>query len=208
MASDDEGARYEACAEAMKAAAYAYARAHPFAEYRFAWFAFEREMARRAGKELHAGESAAIAAALVDCIEGVGESADARGMLRAMWDASLPLGGGTYMMAKAIVMQQLEAQVERVTAQITLPGHWRCIGCDAGMDGYTPLNLEPSEGPRPGSITVCSACGALQQVNGAGDGYAALPAAVLNGLPKSARMALLGMRNSILARLARERGRS
>ncbi len=197
--------RYEACAQAMRAAAVAYARAHPFATYRFRWWEFERDMAARAGRVLQPGESCAIVAALPDCY-AVADSADARALLEAMEEASG--GQGTYMQAKAIVMMQVEAQIERVTKQITAPGDWRCISCAQLLDGYTPLDLEDKGAPGAGAMTVCSGCGALQRVRASADGYEPLPVRDLNRLPKSVRVQLLHLRNNILHRLEMGRARS
>lgn len=206
--SNQEGefpAGYIKALHAMRDAAYAYARAHPFAEYQFRWWEYERDMARRVGKELQPGESAAIAASLIQCIDGVGVNIDALGMLRAMWDASD--GEGTYMMAKAIVMEQYEAAIERASGQVKTPGDWRCITCAKLLDGYHNPQGEPDV-PGPGSYTVCIYCGALQRVKATGDGYRDVPAHELHHLPKPVRMELMRYRNAVLERLRDEAKRS
>ncbi len=188
---------YMECAETAKRAAYAYARAHPFAQYVVHWHPFEVRMARAAGRDLGPHESAAIAGSVRQCLKmGLECNTAARGMLEAM--AAATDDQATYMMAKAIFMEQLEAQAARATKQIAAPGNWQCIACPQKLDAYTPMDLKDGEGPTPGSLCVCAGCGAIQRVNRAGNGYEDLPVRDLNRLPKSVRTQLLHTRNNIL----------
>jgi hypothetical protein len=200
----ERAAGYARCAEAMQRAAGDWLRAHPFAEPEFRTREFEAEVTRQAGRK--PGERPAIAAALIDVIDRWAANEDAKSLLRAMDAAGDPHGGATYMQAKII----LEEAQKRALGSAPLPtGTWYCTGCERLSDGIT--TAREADGsiatPPPGSIGVCTYCGAFNRIDAAGTGYEPVSLAEVNRMPKSRRMRLLAARNGVLAHLAREKGR-
>jgi hypothetical protein len=180
---------YVRCVEAMQLAARNWLAQHPFAELRFT--DFEAQMAREAGRP---GERVAVVAVLSDTIDRWADNADTRDFLRAIDRATD--GEATFMMAKALVDDAISRRLERASGQLP-EGDWRCTGCSEVLDGFTSIDGKPKT-PGAGSLSVCSTCGALQQVAATGTGYEPLTTAELNKLPKSMRMQLLKLRDGIL----------
>jgi hypothetical protein len=198
---DSRDAAYEAAAERMNAAAAAYMRAHPFAEARFRFAAFEDEVAREAGKP---GQRPAVIAMLVDVIDRVAGNEDARGLLRAMSEA---VDGCTYLMAKVLVERQLAAALRRRQGRLTAAGDWHCPQCRALVDGYTPID-EGAATPAAGAILLCAYCAAFNRVSPEGDRLVAASTRDLNKLPTSARKQLFAARLHVARRIAKEKARS
>lgn len=190
---------YLRCIEDMQRAARVWLKQHPFAEPRFA--PIEEEFARAVGKP---GERPAIVALLSDVIDRWAANEDARSFLRALDEGSG--GEGTYQMARALIAQATANALERSQGRLSA-GDWRCTGCGQLNDGFTRFDGS-SVTPTPGALTVCAYCGALQQINAAGNTYEALSTRELNRLPKSLRMQLLAMKAEIEKRRAREGQRS
>ncbi len=201
MTDPDNDVEYAKVIDAMHAAGAAWFKQRPFAEPRFRTHAFEQDIAREAGKP---GERPAVIAELGAIIDRWADNDDARSLLRAM-NAAVD-GAGTYLQAKAIIEHAQKRAIERAQGQLG-EGDWRCTGCQKVLDGFTNAAGEPV-GPSAGSLSVCAYCAALQQVNKQGDGYVPLSTREINQLPKSVRTRLLGARNLIQERIAKEGARS
>lgn len=190
MSDDEEHKKaFEDCVMKMEAAGREWFRLNPDAHARFRTDEFEEKIRKNAN--VPAGKTIAISAALCDVIGDWADNQDARLLLRAL-DAGSNYQA-TYLMAKVLLERVMELNAERRTTHFE-EGEWRCTGCAIKLDGFT--QLAGDTGPNAGSLSVCSYCGAIQQVNKAVNGYDPITTKEFNKLPKELRKTMLSMQNT------------
>ncbi len=187
---------YIECARIMVKAAQQWLREHPFAEpLRFT--DFENSITSAVHLE---GKSVAIAVSLDTVVDLWAANADTRAFLQAMVEATN--GEATFMQAKAVVEIIVERTLRKASGKLA-DGDWRCVECGKQNNGFTNLDGNAAP-PGPGDISACGYCGAIQQVNDAGNAYKPLSAREFNQLPKETRKLLLSFKNKLTAHVRKQ----